>query len=164
VLNRPSPVASRPFGMGMWSAVVVALQAARIRLADPATGFFEPYHLGFPLARVAGMAVGAAGSSREMEPQPGFASTSMHAPMPWGQPCPAAPNSTPPVAPLLVGRHRHRLQPFAPSVPRLSTTASTPCHPTAAMTLAPPSSGFGVRPPGPHAGTGATLGIGVDAS
>jgi hypothetical protein len=42
VLNRPSPVATRPAGMGMSSVAVTALQAARIPSADPSMGFFTP--------------------------------------------------------------------------------------------------------------------------
>jgi hypothetical protein len=80
VLNRSSPVTLRPVGMGTRSAAVAALQAAMIRSADPAMGVFQPYNLEFASASVAG----AEGSSREMEPPPWFASTPMHALMPWG--------------------------------------------------------------------------------
>lgn len=82
--------------MGTRSAAVAALQAAGIRSADPAMGVFQPCNLGFASARAAAMAAGAEGSSREMEPPPGFASTPMHAPMPWGQPRSAAPNAAMP--------------------------------------------------------------------
>jgi hypothetical protein len=140
-------------GMGTMSAVVTALQAAGIRSVYPATEVFEPYHLGFPSARAVAMATGAAGSNRDMEPPSGFASIPMHAPMPWGQPHPAAPNGARPVASPPYGRpcaHRH---PSALSAPYFSIAAPAPYHPTTAPT--PPPLGFWVRPPGQHAGAGA---------
>jgi hypothetical protein len=151
VLNRPSPVETRPVGMGTRSAAVAALHAAEIRSADPTTGVFQPC-LGFPSARVATMAVGATGSSREMEPPPGFASTPIDALMPWGQPRPAAPNGAPPVAPrpsadhMLAGSRFLRQRPFFDS--RSGAMSSDCCFGSA-------SPRFGVRPPAPHAVAGA---------
>jgi hypothetical protein len=42
VFNRPSPVATRPVGMGTRSMAVAALHATGIRSVDPTTGFFSP--------------------------------------------------------------------------------------------------------------------------
>nr|XP_051196787.1 U1 small nuclear ribonucleoprotein C-like [Lolium perenne] len=99
------------------SAAVAALQAAGIPPVDPSTpGAFDPCPLGFPSVRA--VAAGALGSSREMDPLLGFASTPMHAPMPWGMPRPAAPNGAPRVAPPPFGRPRARRHPTSPSAPR----------------------------------------------
>jgi hypothetical protein len=45
------------------------------------------------------MEAGALGSSREMKPPQGFASTPMHAPMSWGMPLPAITNGALHIAP-----------------------------------------------------------------
>jgi hypothetical protein len=80
------------------------------------------------------MVVGALGSSREMEPPPGFASTLMHPPMPRGLPLLAAPNGAPPP----FSRPRARRQSTAPSAARFPATASVPYQPTGAPAPPPP--------------------------
>jgi hypothetical protein len=117
-------------------------------------GGFHPC-LRFPSARAATMAVGAPGSSREMEPPPRFASTPMHPLMPWGQPRSTALNGAPRFAPPSFGQPRARRQPLAPSVPHFPTAAPAPYHPTDAPASPPPPPGFGVRPPRAHVVAGA---------
>ncbi|KAK1627629.1 hypothetical protein QYE76_001944 [Lolium multiflorum] len=150
VLNRPSPFAStRPAGVTTRSAIVLALQAAGIRPVDRSTmGVFAPSPLGFPTARATAMAAAAPGSSREMDPPPGFASTPMHALMPWGMPRSPAPNGAPPIAPPPgFSRPCVRRQPTTPSALRFLTVAPAPSLRTYAPAPPPPPPGFLVRPP-----------------
>nr|XP_051212641.1 uncharacterized protein LOC127330482 [Lolium perenne] len=101
------------------------------------------------------MATGARGSSRKMEPPPGFTSTPMHPPMPWGMPRTPAPNGAPHFAPPPFSRSRARRQPTAPSAPRFPTAATTTYQTTGAPAPPSPPPGCGVRCPQGHAGAGA---------
>jgi hypothetical protein len=148
-----SPVTSRHQArrMATRSATITALQSVGIPSADPSTPWvFQPCPLGFPSSRAAIMAAGAPGSSREMEPPPGFTSTPMHQPMPWGMPWPAAPNGA--ALPLFSRPRAHR-HPTTPSVPRFQTAAPTTYLSTGAP--APPPPRFGVRRPRGHVGASA---------